>query len=280
MVSFLFVFLCVSLCSRRSLWCGLFSFSRPADAALRLIPAAVRIAAMDTRAIIFDIDDTLVATTRCNTICRASALERLRAHLDGADAGRVTAVEAHLYPVFGWARMPDLWRAIALELGIKVPPADDIADIQRLFELEFTARLELFSGVESTLEVLMARGLALGIISDGHAGWQWRKLKACGIDRFFPPDKVFISIQSDLHNCKPSTANFRRQERAQGLSPGEMVYVGDKPWDVLAANVAGWTSIHTVQALGGQHNGWPEGSLAIQTPHHRIGAMNEILELL
>jgi HAD superfamily hydrolase (TIGR01509 family) len=235
---------------------------------------------MEKRAVIFDIDDTLVDTTRCNALCRALAIDRLLASMPGADADRAAVVENHLYKVFGWARMQDLWRAIALELGVKAPPAEDLADIQRLFELDFTARLELFTGVAQTLRLLAERGLSLGIISDGHAGWQWRKLKACGIDSHFPPDKVFISIQSDLHNCKPSTANFRRQERAHGLSPDELVYVGDKPCDVLAANVAGWTSVLTLQAHEGRPDGWPDGVIGIQSPRHRINTIIELPDLL
>lgn len=231
-------------------------------------------------AVIFDIDDTLVATSRCNRLCRAAALDRLLGEMQCGDIARAREVESYLYGIFGWARLPDLWRATAIELGAGVPSDELLKDMLHRFESEFVTRLELFPTVERTLMQLRDRGLRLGVISDGDPAWQWRKLKTTGLDRLFDPESVCISIQSDLHNCKPATANFRRQERVHDLPPVAFAYVGDRPNDIIGANVAGWTSVRTRQVNNDGANHWPLLPAGVEIPDHEIDTLSHIMDLL
>ena len=222
------------------------------------------------KAVIFDIDDTLVATTRCNKLCRATALNRLLDELGSDDVDRAREIENYLYGIFNWARLPDLWRAIAIELDAEAPPDELLKNMLHHFETEFVSRLELFPTVGSTISELQ----------DGDSAWQWRKLKTSGLDGIFDPEAVCISVQSDLHNCKPATANYRRQERIHNLQPEAFLYVGDKPTDVIGANVAGWTSVRTRQALGEAGNHWPRLPQAVETPDREIDTLSHLLDLI
>lgn len=232
------------------------------------------------KVIVFDLDDTLVATTRCNNRCRKHALERVLTLLPGVDVTRAGAIENTLYKSFGWARLQDIWRGVAIELGVDVPSEDELLTIQRKFGQEFTKNLHLFPTVEYTLKSLADSPVDVGIISDGDAGWQWRKMKTVGIDRFFDPEKVIITIQSDLASSKPSTANFRRQQKLFAARPNECVYIGDKPWDVLAANTAGWMSVRTTQAQTNENSLWTLPELQVLHPDRVINTLSEVLELI
>ena len=235
---------------------------------------------MKIQAVIFDIDDTLVATTRCNRLCRSVALDRLLKELQCIRLDMASKLEKHFYGIFGWARLPDLWRAVAVEMGISRPSDEFLKDNLRQFEADFVKRLELFPTVEQTLADLRDRGIKLGIISDGDSAWQWRKLRTAGVYRFFDPETVCISIQSDLHNCKPSTANFRKQEQHHNLPSEAFMYIGDRPNDIIGANVAGWTSVRTRQAVNDAGNHWPMLPLGVETPDHEIDTISHLLDLL
>lgn len=234
---------------------------------------------MALRAIIFDIDDTLLATTACTTACRRRAVDRLLEAIESREREQALELERRLYAIFGWARLPDLWRALAMEMGRKPPSEDELLGIRKLFEIDFFETISVMPAVEHTLASLAERGFALGIISDGGESIQLRKLRTTGLDKHFPAGQVMISIQSDLFSSKPSTANFHRMEKVLDLRPEQIAYVGDKPWDITAANVAGWRSIRTTQASDGSPETWPSPSLAVEKPDRIIRTLSALLEM-
>jgi HAD superfamily hydrolase (TIGR01509 family) len=176
--------------------------------------------------------------------------------------------------------MKDLWRSIAVELDCPIPAPHKLQEIHDTFEKDFIENLGLFPTVEMTLSALRERGLPLGIISDGDSLWQWKKLHSTGIDRFFEKENVCISIQSDLYSCKPSSANFRIVEERFNLLPHQLIYVGDKPWDILAANAAGWYSVFSAQSYDGDKERITMPQLNIEEPDRTIKTLSEILELV
>ncbi len=232
---------------------------------------------MPIRAFVFDIDDTLISTTKNTIRARWRCLEFVLGELGGIPDERAAGLVDRLYDVFGWSRLRDLWRSLAVELGLPDPGEAVLDGAATLFEEVFFDGLHALSTVESTLVTLSSRPVEMGIISDGDEELQRRKLRATGLDRFFEAERVIVTIQSDLYSAKPSSANFRRMEKLLDVRAHEAVYVGDKPWDVTAANVAGWTSIRSRQAAG--FGVWPSPSLAIQKPDLEIDTLAEILEL-
>lgn len=231
-------------------------------------------------ALAFDIDDTLIASTRSNLRARRRSTEALQQNLNLRADDVAADIERRLYAHFGWARMPDLWRALALELGAEQPADHVLEDAMLQFEETFFATLSVLPTVTATLSSLRERGVPLGIVSDGDSSLQQRKLRATGLSEFFAPDNVMISIQSDYCNAKPSTSNLRRLQQRLGIQPCEAAYVGDKPRDILAANTAGWLSVLSTQAGDGDKTDWPFPSLAVQRPDLEIRTFAEILELV
>lgn len=234
---------------------------------------------MSIRGFIFDIDDTLLATTKCTNACRFRAVDRLLEAVESGERERAQELEHKLYKIFGWARLPDLWRALAMELKRKPPGEDKLLEIRKQFEIEFFETISVLPTAEHTLAALAEQGIALGIISDGGDSIQLRKLRTTGLDKHFPIEQVIISIQSDLFSSKPSTANFRRMEKVLDLGPSQLAYVGDKPWDITAANVAGWRSIRTTQATDDSFDKWPYPALSVEKPDRVISTLSELVEM-
>ncbi len=234
---------------------------------------------MRIEAYVFDIDDTLIATTKANRRARRRCLDFFlqSAGLEANEA--VIESERRLYDVFGWSKPDDLWRSLAIELGADKPAQQWLEQATELFTSAFFEGLSTLPTVTHTLGALRERGVQIAIISDGEKQLQQRKLRETGLDNLFESERVLVSIQSDYYNAKPSTTNFRRMEKALGLLPHELLYVGDKPWDITAANAAGWTSVRTLQAGGDGANNWPFPPLKIQTPDNEISTFSELLDI-
>jgi HAD superfamily hydrolase (TIGR01549 family) len=234
---------------------------------------------MAVEAYIFDIDDTLLATTRANQRARRRCLESFLKAAGIEPDEHAAELERKLYKVFGWSKLRDIWCALAIELGMERPQTAWLEQAEELFVSTFFENLAALETVAHTLEALRGRGKRLGIISDGDERLQLRKLHETGLDRFFVPEHVVVTIQNDYYGAKPSTANFRRMEKLLGLLPHEMLYAGDKHWDIAAANTAGWTSVRTLQADGDGAGDWPFPPLRVQMPDHEIRTFSELMEI-
>jgi putative hydrolase of the HAD superfamily len=98
---------------------------------------------------------------------------------------------------------------------------------------EHFARIKPFPHVAETLSSLKALGLRLGLLSDFPPR---RKLELLGLDAFF--DAVFST--EELGALKPDPEPFKKLAAAMGLSPGEILYVGNSPrYDIAGAKKAG-----------------------------------------
>ncbi|HUX06295.1 MAG TPA: HAD family hydrolase [Acidobacteriota bacterium] len=234
---------------------------------------------MKIEAYVFDIDDTLLATTTANRTARRRCLDFFLQSAGFAVDGDIVETERRLYKVFGWGKLGDLWRSLAIELGADPPPHHRLEEAAELFDTVFFENLSTLPTVTHTLAALREGGVQIAVISDGDERLQQRKLRHTGLDHLFESDKVLISIQNDYYGAKPSTANFRTMEKRLGLLPHEMLYVGDKPWDIAAANAAGWTSVRTLQAGGDGANNWPLPALKVQTPDIVINTLSELLDI-
>ena len=94
-------------------------------------------------------------------------------------------------------------------------------------------------GLGPTLRVLKEQhGLSLGVITNGLANEQRRKLSVLAVESYFEPAAVIVSGE---HGCaKPDPRIFRAALTALRVSPGEALYVGDT-WenDVIGGLGAG-----------------------------------------
>ncbi|CDG81557.1 HAD family hydrolase [Janthinobacterium agaricidamnosum] len=94
---------------------------------------------------------------------------------------------------------------------------------------------QLFPEVPAALQLL--REFPLGIISNGDATQQRKKLQVLGIASLFR----HVVVSSDLGISKPDSRIFAEAARLSGGTGGRCIYIGDQPdTDVRAAASAGW----------------------------------------
>jgi putative hydrolase of the HAD superfamily len=132
-----------------------------------------------------------------------------------------------------WARV---YATLLAELGL--PFGDGLK--QAVYDT-FTdlANYRLFPDVLSTLELLQAAGLTLGVISNFEE-WLERLLESLGITGFF--DVRVISGVEGME--KPDQRIFRLALERTGKIPEESVYVGDSPsFDIEPARAVGMFAV-------------------------------------
>jgi putative hydrolase of the HAD superfamily len=197
--------------------------------------------AAPVRAVFFDIDDTLVDHTAAMGVATRALFASLSLD-ESFDAfhQRWKAAHARHYPRFlrGELSYAASARARARD-AIDAAMTDEAADA--LFE-KYLAVYErgwtLFPDVLPCLDSL--RHVRLGIISNGRADEQTRKLKRLDVDQRFE----IVCVSEDVGAAKPSPRIFEHACRLAGIAPNEALYVGDQyELDACAARAAGIRSV-------------------------------------
>lgn len=92
-----------------------------------------------------------------------------------------------------------------------------------------------------TLERLKAKGVTMGIISDGRYAQQMNKIDALGLKDFIHEEDIIIN--TDLSRIKPDRHSFKHFMEKYGKDCA-FWYVGDNTAkDFVAPNTLGWTTI-------------------------------------
>lgn len=179
---------------------------------------AARGALAEVRAILFDLDNTLVdrdAAVRTwlrRVLGDAGAVEEALARDDGgrADRGAFCAWLA--------ARCPRLF--------------EDAQAAWERFSTDVPALVKPRRDVVRTLERLSSR-YRLALVTNGGARTQRAKLARAGLDRFFHPSRVLVSEEQRC--AKPERAIYERALASLGVGAGEALFVGDHPLHDVAA---------------------------------------------
>lgn len=218
------------------------------------------------RAILFDLDDTITV--------RHAALERFAArfsqdfasHLPPLEVPSLVAaiesVDAHGYRprpefvallgrVLPWARTPNEGALLAYW--------------QSVFPQCCTAR----AGTRQVLDWLQARGISLGLITNGGEAVQQAKVNALGIRSAF----ATIIISTAVGVEKPDPRIFQLALASIDVAPEQAWYIGDHPHnDVWGAVQVGMTSLWLPGPLA-----WPAGEAP---PDRQIAELTDVIDLV
>src|SRR5262249_51308558 len=110
---------------------------------------------------------------------------------------------------------------------------------------------ELYPDAERALRRL--EGTLVGVLTDGMAAVQRRKLRALGLDRRVPC--IVVSDDYGLDCWKPSPVPYRAALEQLGVAAGQAVYVGDNPAkDFIGARALGIATVRVRRPVG-DHSG-------------------------
>ncbi|MCU4739894.1 HAD family hydrolase [Natronoglomus mannanivorans] len=178
------------------------------------------------RAIVFDLDGTLLAFDRPYDAVLADAIEE-----EGAQPTDET-LEAYFDAFTERFRAcePDPVHTAFDDIDVDAD-AESLTDSLRRHEAKLCRPP---ANATADLERLSEDGYALGVLTNGVREWQLTKLRAAGLEEYF--DAVVVSYDVGAH--KPDPAPFETLEAE--LPAAEYAMVGDSESDLEGASAVGW----------------------------------------
>lgn len=221
------------------------------------------------KAVLFDLDDTLYPEREFVRGGFARVAERL-ARETGVAAPRLRDELLAVLARDGRGRVLD---TVLERLGLRSD--ERIAILLHLYRTHVPS-LRPFDDVPPALARLRREGLRLGILTDGMASVQHRKLAALGLEPAV--DAVVCSDELGPGCSKPAAAPYRALLALLDVAPAEACYVGnDLTKDFVWPNAAGMLSVEV------RRPGTPDGAAAVPASHRAqvvVAALDELVPLV
>ena len=218
------------------------------------------------QAILFDLDDTL--TDRRQSIVHYA--ERFQGDFaDHLASTTVSSIAAALLTadVRGYRPRAELLRDFAQQLPWRTVPA--VSRLRRHWETCFPLAVVARAGLAETLSALHARGMHLGIVTNGEVRFQEPKITQLSIGRYLSTVVISEAVQVQ----KPDPWIFAHALAAIGCAAMHTWFVGDHPInDIVGAAAVG---LRPIWLTGVQP--WP---LEHPAPRWQIAALGELLTMV
>lgn len=211
---------------------------------------------MTIRAVIFDMDFTLVDSSAAVIQCAKAGF---------AAAGLPVPADDLIVKAIGLS-LPEIAAAYAGDRGKQVVTGF----LEEARRLTWVGSTTLMPHARETLDALSRRGFALGIATSKIGESTAAILRHHSLDAFFSA----VVTADDVSAPKPDPAPLLACARLLNTEPPHAVYVGDHPYDVLAARGAGMNVISI--ATGPT----PRAELAALSPDRLIGTLAELPTVL
>lgn len=185
-------------------------------------------------AIVFDLDDTLYPE---RDYVRSGFSVVAQSFI--AELGDPAVTLDRLTQLF---ESPDRSRAFDVLLtGRGLDGRRDLLDRMIHCYRNHTPSIRPFSDAFEVLDQLRGR-VRLGLITDGRADGQWRKIEALRIKEKF--DKIIVTAELGEGYSKPHPRAFEEIAARLGVPHAACTYIGDNPLkDFVAPNARGWRTI-------------------------------------
>lgn len=191
---------------------------------------------LPVRAVIFDVDGTLV-----DTVDAYHAVAELAAAPHGLPIRRETVRYAlnNNHPTF-WELVTPLEHPNRLELMEAMK-----REAMRRWPEVLRQHGRIMPGLRQTLETLKSRGLRLAIMTGSQSG-SFQPLREEGLLSFFE----IVVTGAEVTRPKPDPEGLLKCAAVLGVAPDQTVYVGDTPTDVRASRAAGMAAVSVLSGAG------------------------------
>jgi len=181
------------------------------------------------KAIIFDLDGTLVDSIQDIAICMNQVLEKLGLHQHPEDDYQNFVGDGALMLVQN--AMPDNSSKDTVNEGLEL--------FKKYYENGIHENAKVYTGIYSMLDNIKNTNLKLAVLSN-----KPHKFTLEFIEYFFK-DYPFVEIHGQKENIpkKPHPKGAYNISEALNLKTDEIIFVGDTPTDINTAKNAGMTSI-------------------------------------
>lgn len=176
------------------------------------------------RALIFDLDGTLVDTVYAHVFAWQRAFGEAGMEIDGWRIHRRIGMSGGLFT-----------RAVARELGRELSPEEARLVQQRHgdFYREFLPRPRPLPGAPELLTFLRETGIAHGIATSGRRPEVDTSLEALGVG-----SETIVIERGEVRRAKPEPDLLLACQQRLGIPADDCYVVGDAVWDLLAARRA------------------------------------------
>lgn len=215
------------------------------------------------RALIFDLDGTLVDTVYAHVFAWQRALAEAGMPIDGWRIHRRIGMSGGLFT-----------RAVVRELGRPLDE-DEVAEVQarhgELFRQLLPTRRPLPGAVELLRELRQA-GVPHGIATSGRRPEIDGSLEALEIT-----SETVVVARGDVRRAKPEPDLFLACQERLGVEPDECYVVGDAVWDLLAARRARMLSVGLLSGGYGEDELTRAGAFRVYRDAEELrGALDEL----
>ena len=196
-----------------------------------------------SKAVIFDLDETLVDRTRSIARYMHDLYNRHQMPKEGFAAFYQRFVELDQY---GYGVRAEVFDILIREFNI----AATVETWQADFRLNAWVECQCFPDTIQVLQTLRQRGYKLGIVTNGSHESQRAKIHAANLAT--QVDVILVSAEEGI--AKPDPAIFLRAAERLQILPAACLFVGDNPAiDIRGAYAAGMQAVWVKR-----HLPWPE----------------------
>ncbi len=182
------------------------------------------------KAVIFDLDDTLVFSTVDYSKFKRQVIERIASH--GEDGSLYSPDETVVRIISRYEAHMKSKGLPAEEIRSRLSELDRIMD---KVELERVGETEAIPGAAKLLETLRSKGVKIGILTRGCREYASHALARAGLLELVDE----VECRNSHSKPKPDPESYLRLVRALGVRKEETLFVGDHPIDAQCALNAG-----------------------------------------
>jgi putative hydrolase of the HAD superfamily len=223
---------------------------------------------LNVKAVLFDLDNTLLDRTATFRIFTEKLLDRYCLHSTTEE--REALIEyIRIADQDGYKNKPELFAELAASAEMSWTGRPDAGELLEFYNLHYVNSAQL---MESALEVLAhcRPRYKLGLITNGRTSIQYGKIDLLALRGSFD----YIAVSEEVGVKKPDRRIYELALDRLGVAPKEAVYIGDHPVnDIGGARAAG---MHAVWLRRNQP--WPD-SLSVM-PAAAVNSLRELLEIL